>query len=322
LKTALALISDFREMGACKLTIEGGEPTLYGASQNHLPLLTLINEAKKLGYEYVRISTNGTFDSNLLSETSFKRLSEITFSLEGFTPELNDELRGKGTFDLCVSNIKKAVEMGYLVNITCCLHKRLLQRDNSGVLLLDLMIQFAESLGVKRINFHDLFKTGVPMDAWTGGFNPPIIEWPSIYEEIHGNIENGNYRIQVRLPQCFISREEFERNPQYYGYCPTKLGERVLIHPNGIIRICSNMIGTPYGVARFFEGKIVWDRSSTNELRDHKLNVLTPCTNRSKGIRCADLVPLCFSFKPKQSEIIWKKELNWDSKRKEQVSYI
>src|SRR5215213_3224164 len=57
-ETALALISDFRELGASKLTILGGEPTLYGASENHRPLLAVISEAKSLGYEYVRLDTN------------------------------------------------------------------------------------------------------------------------------------------------------------------------------------------------------------------------------------------------------------------------
>lgn len=51
---AVKLISDFREMGAVKLTLMGGEPTLYK------PLLKLIKKAKKLGYEYVRIDTNRT----------------------------------------------------------------------------------------------------------------------------------------------------------------------------------------------------------------------------------------------------------------------
>lgn len=59
LETALALISDFKEMGASKLTIMGGEATLYGASQDWKPLLTVIKKAKNLGYEYVRLDTNG-----------------------------------------------------------------------------------------------------------------------------------------------------------------------------------------------------------------------------------------------------------------------
>lgn len=304
-------------MGACKLTIEGGEPTLYGTSQDHTQLLRLISSARKLEYEYVRISTNGTFDGALLLKSDFRRLSEITFSLEGFTSEINDGLRGNGTFNKCVSNIKKALKLGYNVNITCCLHKGLLKRDSAGNLLIDKMIRFAELLGVNRINFHDLFKTEVPMDTWTGEFDSPINEWPSVYQEIRKKVETGTYGIQVRLPQCFISREEFEKNPEYYGYCPTKMGERVLVHPNGIIRICSNLIGTPYGVARFYNNKIVWDKSPTNELRDHKLNQPTPCTNRSKGRQFGAFAPLCFSFKPMQREIIWVEKLNWDSKRKE-----
>jgi hypothetical protein len=50
LAKALALISDFRDMGASKLTVMGGEPTLYGISQDHIPLLTVISKSKDLGY--------------------------------------------------------------------------------------------------------------------------------------------------------------------------------------------------------------------------------------------------------------------------------
>jgi MoaA/NifB/PqqE/SkfB family radical SAM enzyme len=315
LDVALALLSDFKELGASKLSITGGEPTLYGIAEGNKPLLKLISEAKRLGYEYIRIGTNGTFDSSLLLKKEFKELNEITFSLEGFNPQMNDQFRGEGTFSKCVANIKKAVELGYTVDITCCLHKDLLKRDKNGILLLDYMIHFAESLGVSRINFHDLFKFGVPMDAWTGNFDPPIKDWVNIYEEMRRNIEKKMYKISVRLPQCVVSREEFEKNPEYYGYCPAKMGERVLVHPEGVIRICSNMIGSPYGVARFHSGKITWDRSSTNELRDHDLKNFTPCTNRSKGKNLGDLVPLCFSFKPEQDEMIWKEKLNWDQRK-------
>jgi MoaA/NifB/PqqE/SkfB family radical SAM enzyme len=322
LETVLALLSDFRQMGACKLTIEGGEPTLYGASKGHKPLFAIINEAKKLKYEYVRISTNGTFDSSLLLKTEFAELDELSFSLEGFNPKINDALRGEGVFNKCVSNIKKAVTLGYNVNITCCLHKKMFKRDSAGNLLLHNMIKFAESLGVKRINFHDLFKFGVPMDSWTGTFDAPMNIWQSTFDEIQKNVSLGRYYIQVRLPQCFVGREEFERNPEYYGYCPAKMGERVLVHPNGIIRICSNMIGTPFDVAKYYDRMIIWNKSPTNELKDHKLRALTPCTNRSKCKLPNNLVPLCFSFKPMQEEIVWKDKLAWDSKRKEEVVTI
>ena len=79
---AVKLISDFRELGAVKLTLMGGEPTLYGKKDGNKQLLELIKKSKELGYEYVRIDTNGQFDSELLEKPEFKMLYEVTFSID------------------------------------------------------------------------------------------------------------------------------------------------------------------------------------------------------------------------------------------------
>lgn len=314
LENAQALISDFRDLGASKLTIMGGEPTRYGTSQKWEPLLRLINTAKDLGYEYVRIDTNGTFDSKLLFRTEFQKLDEITFSLDGHTPKINDSIRGVSTFDKSVRNIKMAIQLGYNVDITCCVHKGNIGKTEDGDLLLDKMILFVESLGVNKVNFHPIFKMGVPRDVWTGNNDIQPEEWLQVYKEIRKNVEKGRYKkIKARIPQRFITKEEFYKDPEYYGYCPVKMGERVLVHPNGIIRICALMIGTPYGVARFYNNKIIWDESSTNETRNHKLNEATPCTNQRRNF--GNLVPLCISFKSKQEEIVWQEKLRWESQR-------
>jgi MoaA/NifB/PqqE/SkfB family radical SAM enzyme len=318
--TALALISDFREMGASKLTIMGGEPTLYGASQEWEPLLKVIKEAKDLGYEYVRIDTNGQFKERLLEKADFKKLDEVTFSLDGPIPEINDAIRGKGSFEKCVKNIKKAIALGYRVDITCCVHKGLIQKAPTGDLWIDEMIKFAEDLGVNRINFHDLLRNGTPRDTWTADIGTSVEEWVNLYSRILNNIKHGKYKIPVRFPQCFVRKEEFERHPQYYGYCPVKLGERVLVHPNGIIRICALMIGTPYGIAWFYKDRIIWNDTPTNEARDHKLNEYTPCTNQSKGRDFGEFVPLCISFKPEQDEFIWQQKLQWEKRKRYNVS--
>ncbi len=315
LKTAIELISDFRELGASKLTIMGGEPTLYGVSQQWVPLLNLIKESKQMGYEYVRIDTNGMFDSKLLYKEEFKLLDEITFSLDSHKSYVNDVVRGRGSFDKCVSNIRLAVGLGYHVDITACVHKLNAGRDTDGNLLLHKLILFAESLGVNRINFHPIFKMGVPRDTWTNEFDIQPNEWLRIFEEIQHKINNKEYKITVRIPQRFITTEEFNKEPEYYGYCPVKLGERVLVHPDGIIRICALMIGTPYGVARFYNNKIVWDESNTNETINHKLDESTKCANQRRDF--GKYIPLCISFKPKQEEIIWKKRLKWEKKRKQ-----
>ncbi len=312
---ALSLLKTFKKLGASKVTFLGGEPTLYGHKENNKPLLNLINSTKNMGFEYIRLDTNGQAIYHLLKETDFKKLDELAFSLDGFSPETNDILRGKGTFKNAVYNIKKALNEGYKVTITCCVHKKLLTKNENEIYLIEEMIRFAENLGVSQINFHDLFKAGVPMDTWTGNFETTPEEWVIMYNEIFAKISNDEFNIDIRLPQCFIKKEEFESNPEYYGYCPVKLGERVMVHPNGTIRICSNLICTGFGTARYENGKILWDNTYNNEINGHELNKNTPCTNRSRHKKYGELVPLCFSFKPNQKEHVWKDKLNWDNKR-------
>lgn len=156
---AVKLISDFRQLGAVKLTLMGGEPTLYGIKEKNKPLLELIKKSKELGYEYVRIDTNGQFNSDLLEQPEFQMLDEITFSIDGPTSEINDNIRGKGSYAKCVANIKRAKELDYNIDITACISKELIKRDENGNLYLDRMIKFAEDLGIEKINFHNLFKT-------------------------------------------------------------------------------------------------------------------------------------------------------------------
>lgn len=59
---------------------------------------------------------------------------------------------------------------------------------------------------------------------------------------------------------------------------------------------------------------MVWDDSPTNELRSHKFDENTPCTNQSKNNKFGEFVPTCVSFKPGQNELIWK-ELEWEKRR-------
>jgi molybdenum cofactor biosynthesis enzyme MoaA len=315
LSTALSLLLTFKNLGASKVTFLGGEPTVYGHREGGRPLLALISGTKQLGYEYVRLDTNGQRTSQFLPQPEFRQLDEIAFSLDGYSAETNDPLRGGGTFVRAIDAIREALRLGYRVTITCCVQKLFLTRGDDGRLNLERMILFAERLGVAQINFHDLFKVGIPMDTWTGNFAPKPQDWVPVYREILEKVRNKQFNISVRLPQCFVTKAEFARNPEFYGYCPVKLGERVMVHPNGTIRICSNLICTGYGVARYHNHRIEWDQSSCNETTGHDLSRDTPCTNRSRHKAYGELVPVCFSFKPNQDEFVWQARLNWDERQ-------
>jgi len=316
-KQALCMIEDFFELGARKLTLMGGEPTLYRKSEKNQPLFDLIEKANALGYEYVRIDTNGQFEdgSLLLAHPSMRKLDEITFSLDGPTAQINDLVRGEGSFDCAVENIKCAVDLGYTVNVTCCIHKGLVERNAEGELYISQMAHFVSELGVKVLNFHDLFKGGIPRDHWTGDNDISIDKWFEVWTGMQKNIESGIYSIPLRIPQSFVTEEDFVGDPEYYGYCSVKTGDRILVHPNGIMRVCSLMIGTPYGIARYHENEIYWDDGYTNEMQSHDINTNTPCTNQVKGDAYGCMKPTCVSFKPKQNEFVWKLKLDWERRR-------
>lgn len=312
-KEALALISDFYELGARKLTLLGGEPTLYGKYQNKPFLLAdLVFEAKRIGYEYVRIDTNGTFTPELLELDKFRNIDEISFSMDGYDETSCDNIRGNGVFCTEVKNIKRAVSLGYKVDITCCVYQELLEKDIDGKYLMEKLIYFAASLGVERVNYHALIKDGTPIDLWSSDLQVQPNDWVNVYNDISKKIIERQYPISVRIPKSFITKEEFYKKPHYYGFCPAKLGERVLVHPDGIIRICSGLLGTAYGVADYYDGKICWNNRKTNELIDHKIDTCTWCTNRGKK-SYGDYVPLCFSFKPRQDEFVYNL-LEWENK--------
>jgi MoaA/NifB/PqqE/SkfB family radical SAM enzyme len=314
LETALGLLQAMNDMGAFKLTLLGGEPTLYGRKTRPEALKALIQEARVIGYSYIRIDTNGHFPKALYHDGGLTELDELAFSLDGYNSRTNDKLRGLGTFRRISKQIEHAVSLGLRTSITCCIHEDLLARDSSGAMGVERVIRLGESLGVETVNFHDLFKAGVPMDTWTGDFDTTIEAHLQMYEEVFPLVDRGLFGVEVRLPQCFVTAEEFNRNPEYYGFCPLKLGERVMIHSDGVIRICSNLICSSFGTGQFTNSEIRWNDSPSNELLHHDLSTMTPCTNRSKNKTYGKYVPLCFSFKPGQDEPSWN-SLNWEARR-------
>lgn len=161
--------------GRRKLTILGGEPTLYESRDGHWPLSSVVKAARRLGFEHLRIDTNGHFAQRVFDAGALVDLDEIAFSLDGFDPTTNDKLRGDGTFERVVRRIRQAVSRGIRCSITCCIHRDLV-KDGGGEYGVERVIRLGEELGVDTVNFHDLFKAGVPMDAWTGSFDTSVEE--------------------------------------------------------------------------------------------------------------------------------------------------
>jgi len=237
---AISLMTQMYHLGATKVTFMGGEPTLY----KKLP--ELIATAKQIGYSYVRMDTNGMFDESILDNPLFHQVDEITFSIDGYDPLTNDLLRGKGSFNKCLANILAAVSKSYNVHTTSCVHSGLVKPDeNTGELGLIRLIRFLKGIGVNTVNMHDLLKSGIPRDVWSGSVATTVPEYMYAFAEVQRYISSEK-DTSIRMPQCVIEKEKFDENPYYYGYCSVKQYDRILAFPNGMLRVCSLMIGTPY----------------------------------------------------------------------------
>ncbi len=303
--TAEELLAVFANLGAYKLTLLGGEISLYDYENNWDSLKAILKYAREIGYRYIRIDTNGQIQRFFDDNEILQYLDEVSFSVDGYNSESNDILRGRGAFVKAIESIEKVIqtENPPNVNITTCVTRQNTEIAGGIEQYIKKMISFSESLGVNQINFHGVFKMGVSMDTWTGNSHLDPAEWNKAIE----CLLNDEYYIcranKIRLPLHVISREKFDKHPKYYGYCPCKLGERALIHPDGIIRVCSSMLSTPYGVAHYTKNRIEWN-DYNNELCNHKMKDYTPCTNQV-ALYSDTLCPVCFSIKPHQNEIIW-----------------
>lgn len=194
---ALGLLSSFREMGAFKVTFLGGEPTLYGRRDRGRPLGKLIDGARNIGYSHVRLDTNGQFAPAMFDVGGLARLDEIAFSIDGYDAQSNDLLRGEGSFAVATTRLRLAVRRGIRTSITCCIHDGLVRPGLDGTTGVEKVIAFAQAAGAEVINFHDLFKAGVPMDTWTGSFDTTVEDHLRMYDRVRRRIENHEFSIEV-----------------------------------------------------------------------------------------------------------------------------
>lgn len=300
----IKLLEIFHEWGAYKLSFLGGEPTLYHDKVNGKKLADIIISSKEIGYKYIRIDTNGQFDSSFLSDWSIRQLNEITFSLDGHSQETNDCVRGIGSYRKCIANIKRAVELGYNVQVTSCVHRYSCPNAEIGLKNLKAMVCFCQELGVRSINFHPILKAGIARDNWIDSTDISISDWKTIYNQMLSALPWDNDSIKVRIPMRFADSDLVAENREKYHYCPVDMGERALIMPDGQIKVCAFTIGTQECVARYDMNEISFEKSNNEILKIGTLTGNQVCYNQI--VEYGDNIPLCMSYKPYQTEIVWK----------------
>jgi len=109
-------LAESASLGVKEYYFTGGEPFL---NREMVPILV-----ETLRYGPATVLTNGTVlkDGWLRALAAAERESlyslEFRVSIDGFSPETNDPIRGEGTFDRAMRGVKQLVEHGFLPIIT------------------------------------------------------------------------------------------------------------------------------------------------------------------------------------------------------------
>lgn len=116
LETIRRYLRESRELGVKEYYFTGGEPFL------NRDMLQVLEETLAIGP--ATVLTNGT----VFTPSSIKALQaisgeslyslELRVSIDGYSPETNDPIRGEGTFEKALAGVKMLVEAGFLPIIT------------------------------------------------------------------------------------------------------------------------------------------------------------------------------------------------------------
>lgn len=133
------------ELGVKEYYFTGGEPFM------HREMSGILEDALALGP--ATVLTNAT----LLPPRTVERLAriaddtpyslELRVSLDGVTPEMNDAIRGEGTFERALEGVERLVAAGFLPIITCM---QSWEEEETGALL-DAFRELLAGIGYRRV---------------------------------------------------------------------------------------------------------------------------------------------------------------------------
>ncbi|MBI9074708.1 MAG: radical SAM protein [Desulfatibacillum sp.] len=194
----------------------GGEPTM------HPDLDKAIRHARATGYKSITVDTNGYCFHDILDKTDPGEVDVFSFSLDGPTPEVNDPLRGKGSFETCTKNLQKAVARGFGIS--------LIYTVSSGNLnYLDQMPERLAQWGVQRFFIQVIGLRGNAASGNTDLTQLTRSQWNDVVPYVAERA--ARLGIETTYPKVFLDPgESFE--------CAGKVAENFFIFPNGRVYRC------------------------------------------------------------------------------------
>jgi MoaA/NifB/PqqE/SkfB family radical SAM enzyme len=194
----------------------GGEPTM------HPELYVLIKAARKMGYASITVDTNGFFFNHILEKIKPKEVDYFSVGLDGSRREINDFIRGKGSYTKCVAGIKEAVGKGFKVSLIYTVSQWNL-RD------LKNMPTFLCGLGIDRFFIQVIGIRGRSARDEKERLQLTRKEWAAVVPRVAERA--ARLGIHVTYPKVFLDKAEtFE--------CAGLVAENYFVFPNGRVYQC------------------------------------------------------------------------------------
>jgi len=204
------------EQKETNLIFIGGEPTL------HPDLHVLIKAARKIGYGSITVDTNGFFFNHVLEKVTSEELDYFSVGLDGSCKEINDFIRGRGSYEKCVAGIKKALAKGFKVSLIYTVSQWNL-RD------LKNMPAFLKALGIDRFFIQVIGIRGRSARDEKQKLQLTRKEWAAVVPRVAERAAQAG--IRVTYPKVFLDKSEpFE--------CAGVVAENYFVFPNGRVYQC------------------------------------------------------------------------------------
>lgn len=154
------IIDAIKTIGVNHIHLLGGEPLLVKSLWD---ILYYANSKNIL----VTINTNGTLlNDEVIDRLIDANVSQITISLDGATCEDNDLIRGKGTFDLVISNIQKLTSKISMSNSNMIVQIATVI-TSKNIRNIHTLPRLLNKIGVKNLDILKLYKQGNAVEYYS-----------------------------------------------------------------------------------------------------------------------------------------------------------
>lgn len=277
LETATAIMRWASAARVSDVAFLGGEPSL------HPQIDTFLRTARSTGIPINRFITNGTPPFRRLLKRVPELLDRVYVSLDGPTEEINDLVRGRGTYRQAMETIKILRHHGIDFTITSSITPR-------SVASLPALLQLGEDSGCRVMNIHWVSPTG----RAAAGIEPVgKSEWIEVYHNIMNYRPNrADYTVQCQA--AYLMQQDLDRrfspilDPRA---CSVRSFTNLQFMPDSRVHACGLTVDSPGTHGYVWQDGRLYRRTSPSELSQCD-TIESGCPLRLDG-KTKEVLPIC-----------------------------